>query len=260
MLSTALFYSLAQLFWSTIFDKLNLNNYIFNNFSPESWGFGREQLGFTLPFYVTIALLAALIHTYGYSLIFRARATPGGLEIVTAHLSSKKKTKVSLKFLFQFFGFLIVFSITVVSFLCIDDNPKVKEAGLKTYLWEKNKSAEQKFLNEEERLNQVLKRWKENYETKRSLEEKNLELEEAIKQEENPEIKQVKEQQLHQNQQKILVIQKENAPLTTHLKIKTGSEFLEDYPKEEIDMYLMNKKKLKNSLEKEIAKKEQKII
>jgi len=70
-----------------------------------------------LPFYVTIALLAALIHTYGYSLIFRARATPGGLEIITAHLSSKKKTKVSLKFLFQFFGFLIVFLITVVSFL-----------------------------------------------------------------------------------------------------------------------------------------------
>ena len=70
-----------------------------------------------MPFYIAIALLAALIHTYGYSLIFKARATPGGLEIITAHLSSKKKTKVSLSTLFKFFGFLIVFVITLISFL-----------------------------------------------------------------------------------------------------------------------------------------------
>jgi uncharacterized membrane-anchored protein YitT (DUF2179 family) len=87
-----------------------------------------------LPFYVAIALLAALIHTYGYSLIFKARATPGGLEIVTAHLSSQKKVKVSLGTLFKFFGFLIVFLITIISFIGIDDNPKVKKAELKTYL------------------------------------------------------------------------------------------------------------------------------
>ncbi|CAJ0641493.1 4287_t:CDS:2 [Entrophospora sp. SA101] len=124
------------------------------------FGFGREQLGFTLPFYVTIALLAALIHTYGYSLIFRARATP----------------------------------------------------------------------------------------------------EEDIKKESNPEIKQTKEQKIHQEQQKILTLQKKNALLTTHLKIKTGSNFLEEYPKEEIDMYLMNKEELKNTLEKEISKREQEII
>ncbi|CAJ0761887.1 9293_t:CDS:2 [Entrophospora sp. SA101] len=140
------------------------------------FGFGREQLGFTLPFYVTIALLAALIHTYGYSLIFRARATP------------------------------------------------------------------------------------ENYKTKRSLEDKNFELEEDIKKESNPEIKQTKEQKIHQEQQKILTLQKKNALLTTHLKIKTGSNFLEEYPKEEIDMYLMNKEELKNTLEKEISKREQEII
>jgi len=91
-------------------------------------------LGFTLPFYVAIALLAALIHTYGYSLIFKARATPGGLEIISAHLSSQKKTKVSLKTLFKLFGFLVVFLITVISFLGINDNPKVKKAELKTYL------------------------------------------------------------------------------------------------------------------------------
>lgn len=260
MLSTALFYSLAQLFWSTIFDKLSLNNYIFSNFSPESWGFGREQLGFTLPFYVTIALLAALIHTYGYSLIFRARATPGGLEIITAHLSSKKKTKVSLKFLFQFFGFLIVFLITVVSFLWIDDNPEIKRAELKTYLWEKNKAAEPKFINEGEDLDQVLKRWRENYQTKRNLEKENSKLEAIVNQEANPEIKQIKAQKICQNQQKILAFQKENALLTTHLKIKTGSEFLEDYPEEEIDIYLMNKEELKNALKEEIAKKEQEII
>ena len=261
ILSTALFYSFAQLLWSWIFDKLNLSSYVFSNFSPENWGFGREQLGFTLAFYVAIALLAALIHTYGYSLIFKARATPGGLEIISAHLSSQKKTKVSLKTLFKLFGFLVVFLITVISFLGINDNPKVKKAELKTYLWEKNEAAEQKFLNEKEDLNQgVLKRWKKNYEIKHKLEKKNSELEKEISQEENPEIKQEKEKQIHQNQQRILFLQKENTPLTTHLKNKTGSEFLEEYPEEEIDMYLMNKGELKNALEKEIAKREKEII
>jgi len=35
---------------------------------------------------------------------------------------------------------------------------------------------------------------------------------------------------------------------------------LEEYPEEEIDMYLMNKGELKNALEKEIAKREKEII
>lgn len=260
ILSTALFYSFAQLFWSGIFDKLKLNNYVLNNFSPENWGFGREQLGFTLPFYIAIALLAALIHTYGYSLIFKARATPGGLEIVTAHLSSQKKTKISLGALFKFFGFVIIFLITVVSFLCIDDNPQVKAAELKTYLWEKNKAAREKFLDEEkEDLEQVLQRWKQNYQSKWDLEKSNSDLEQELSLAENPKIKQEKSKQIYQNQQKILALQKENSPLTTHLKNKTGSEFLEEYPTEEIKMHLLNKEKLKAALAKEITKREAEI-
>ncbi|RHZ36510.1 YitT family protein [endosymbiont GvMRE of Glomus versiforme] len=256
MLSTALVYSLAQLIWSKVFDKLNLSTFMFNNFSPESWGFGREQLGFTLPFYVTIALLASLIHTYGYSLIFKARATPGGLEIITAHLSSKKKAKVSLGVLFKFFGFLVVFLITVISFLGIDDNPKVKKAELKTYLWGKNNASEKEFLNAEEDLDQVLKKWKKKYQIKNDLEKENSELEKEINQEKDPEIKQKNEKKIHQNQQKILALQKENAPLTTYLKLKIGSEYIEDYPEEEVKMHLMNREELRNALKKEIAKRE----
>lgn len=260
MLSTALFYSLAQLFWSWAFNKLSLGSFIFNNFSPESWGFGREQLGFTLPFYVTIALLAALIHTYGYSLIFKARATPGGLEIITAHLSSKKKAKISISTLFKFFGFLIIFLITLISFFGIDDNPKVKKAQLKTYLWEKNKVAKQKFLHEEESLDQVLEKWKKNYQIKSDLEKEIFELERDAGQEKSPEIKQEKERQVHQKQQRIATLQKENALLTTYLKLKTGSEFLEEHPKEEIEMYLMNREGLKDALKEEITKREKEII
>jgi hypothetical protein len=37
---------------------------------------------------------------------------------------------------------------------------------------------------------------------------------------------------------------------------KTGSEFLEEYPQEEVEMYLMNKEELKEALAKEIAKRE----
>ncbi|CAH1760568.1 12942_t:CDS:2 [Entrophospora sp. SA101] len=156
----------AAFFTTAAFTLLLKPNGIYNSGLN---GFGREQLGFTLPFYIAIALLAALIHTYGYSLIFKARATP-------------------------------------------------------------------------------------------VFEKKNSELEKIISQEENLAIKQEKEKQIRQNQQQIIALQKENSPLTTHLKSKTGSEYLEDYPAEEIEMYLMNKEELKSTLEKEIAKREKEAV
>ncbi|CAG8611053.1 4113_t:CDS:2, partial [Ambispora gerdemannii] len=44
-----------------------------------------------------IAIVAAIIHTYGYSLIFQAQATPGGLEIITSHFSSRKEDDSKMK-------------------------------------------------------------------------------------------------------------------------------------------------------------------
>jgi len=71
-----------------------LREYVFNRFNPSSWQglSSQSQLSFTLPYYIVIAIVAAIVHTYGYSLIFQAKATPGGLEIFTSHFSSQKKS------------------------------------------------------------------------------------------------------------------------------------------------------------------------
>jgi uncharacterized membrane-anchored protein YitT (DUF2179 family) len=72
-----------------------------------------------LPYYIVIAILAAIIHTYGYSLIFRAQATPGGLEIFTSHFSSQKekeKSKFSISSLMKMFGIAVIFAVTLVNF------------------------------------------------------------------------------------------------------------------------------------------------
>src|SRR5438034_5551375 len=103
-----------------MFNLLGFREFIFNRFNPSSWQSlsGQSQLSFTLPYYIVIAIVAAIIHTYGYSLIFQAQATPGGLEIITSHFSSQKtKKKFSIGTFIKFFGLVIISLITLVIFL-----------------------------------------------------------------------------------------------------------------------------------------------
>jgi uncharacterized membrane-anchored protein YitT (DUF2179 family) len=58
----------------------------------------------SFPFYVVVGAIAAIIHTYGYSIIFRAKATPGGLEIIAAHFASQPKSKFPLSSALKYSG------------------------------------------------------------------------------------------------------------------------------------------------------------
>jgi len=106
-----------------------------------------SQLSFTLPYYIVIAVVAAIIHTYGYSLIFQAQATPGGLEIFTSHFSSRKgKKKVSISTLMKVFGLVIIFSVTLINFAAIEDNSKMKKSLLQKEIEEQKEKLEEKGL------------------------------------------------------------------------------------------------------------------
>jgi uncharacterized membrane-anchored protein YitT (DUF2179 family) len=104
-------------------------------------------LSFTLPYYIVIAIVAAIIHTYGYSLIFQAQATPGGLEIITSHFSSRKgKKKLSIGTFMKVFGLIIIFSVTLINFICIEDNSKMKKSLLAKEIEEQKQKLEEKGL------------------------------------------------------------------------------------------------------------------
>lgn len=241
MMSTAVFYSGFQLFWSWIIEKFYLNKYLFSNLTTENWSYlvNQKHLGFTLPFYIAISIGAAIIHSYGYSLIFQARATPGGLEIITSYFTNKKNSRTPLKFLFKIFGFSIIFLITIISFLLIDDNPNVKKAELKTHLEKQN------FLQENDDLDRVLENWKNNWQKRKNLEKTNSELKKQTQQEQNQE-------EIKKNQEEIAEIEVNNSLLTTLLKKKISSGYLDEYPIKEIDAYLESKQNLISSLKSEI--------
>jgi len=91
---------------------LKLEGYLFKNFeAPQS-----DSI-YLISYYIIVALIAAIIHTYGYSLIFRVQASPGGFEIISAHFANKKKSKFSIASLSKFFGYAILFSLTLIGFL-----------------------------------------------------------------------------------------------------------------------------------------------
>jgi uncharacterized membrane-anchored protein YitT (DUF2179 family) len=97
-------------------------------------------LSFTLPYYIVIAILAAIIHTYGYSLIFQSQATPGGLEIFTSHFSSGKgKRKISIGTLMKVFGLVIIFLVTLINFSLIENNYEMKESLLQKEIEDRKK-------------------------------------------------------------------------------------------------------------------------
>ncbi|WNE41872.1 MAG: hypothetical protein AD073_000207 [Mycoplasmataceae bacterium] len=134
MMSTSIFYVLFQLIWSNIFKYSSLKKYVFSRFAPGTWSnlSNRNQLGLTLPFYITIGIVSSIIHTYGYSLIYQTKSSPGGLDIIASVLSQNenkknKKNSFSIGYLTKIFGIFVVFLITLFNFVFVEDNIKIKK-------------------------------------------------------------------------------------------------------------------------------------
>ena len=231
IISTSIFYVLSQIVWTQIFGFLRLREYVFNRFNPSSWQglSASSQLSFTLPYYIVIAIVAAIIHTYGYSLIFQAQATPGGLEIFTSHFSSRKgKKKVSISALMKIFGIVIIFLVTLLNFATIEDDSKMRESLLGKEIEEQKEKLEARGLKiKEKKTEDILRDWKKDMENVKSM-----------RKEEN------------QNIKKIFEIREKNRPLTLLLKNKTGYQQLEEYP-QEVDYYLDQDKERESKLKTE---------
>ena len=242
IISTSIFYVLSQIIWTQIFGFLKLREYVFNRFNPSSWQgvSASSQLSFTLPYYIVIAVVAAIIHTYGYSLIFQAQATPGGLEIFTSHFSSRKgKKKVSISTLMKVFGLVIIFSVTLINFAAIEDNSKMKKSLLQKEIEEQKEKLEEKGLEiKGKKTKRILDDWKEDMKAAKRLEKK--------------------ENKDNQDIKKIFETREKNRSLTSLLKNKTGYQQLENYP-QEVDYYLARGKEKKGKLEAERDKINKKI-
>ena len=250
IISTSVFYVLSQIIWTQIFSFFRLREYIFNRFNPTSWqGLSiQSQLSFTLPYYIVIAIVAAIIHTYGYSLIFRAQATPGGLEILTSHFSAQRsKKKFSIGAFMKFFGLAIIFLVTLVNFLWIENSPRMKQSNLQKEMLEAlDKKSKEKTETEQEQIAEIKKgeiettlgKWKKDMEQVRDLEEKSEKEDSDIK--------------------KIFELKKKNLWLTSLLKNKIGEPELEKYP-QEAEYYLESDKKKIIKLEEEKGKVEKQL-
>lgn len=162
MNSTAIFYVLFQFIWSSIFKFSALQKYMFNRLAPDTWSnlSNKNQLGLTLPFYITIGLVSSIIHTYGYSLIYQVKSTPGGLEIITSTLSQNqnaKKRKISIGNITKIFGILVIFFITVFNFIVVEDNIDLKKNELINFI-DENVDSKKRIRNSQE-LNDFLEKW-----------------------------------------------------------------------------------------------------
>ncbi|CAI2186281.1 757_t:CDS:2 [Funneliformis geosporum] len=156
IISTSIFYVLSQIIWTQLFGLLKLREFVFNRFNPSSWQglSASSQLSFTLPYYIVIAIVAAIIHTYGYSLIFQAQATPGGLEIFTSHFSSREgKKKISISSLMKIFGLVIIFAVTLFNFTMVEGDAKMRKSLLLKEIKEQKEKLSEKGLKIEEKQN-----------------------------------------------------------------------------------------------------------
>jgi uncharacterized membrane-anchored protein YitT (DUF2179 family) len=224
IISTSIFYVLSQIIWTQLFKFLKLREYVFNRFNPSSWQglSAQSQLSFTLPYYIVIAIVAAIVHTYGYSLIFQAQATPGGLEILTSHFSSQKKSKISIGALTKIFGIVIILVVTVFNFLWVEDSPEMKRSILQREIQEEEKLAS----NKGEEIVDVIEKWKKNMKHANELEE-NKNLKESSK------------------------IRAKNNPITVLFANNVNEAKIEKYP-QEIDYYLLSNREKISALDSEI--------
>lgn len=135
MNSTAIFYVLFQIFWNTLFKQASLHKYVFSSLSPNAWVSisGSDQTGLSLAFYIVIAIISSMIHTFGYQLIYRAKSTPGGLEIITSTISQNeggKKSRISIGYLSKLFGIFVIFFVTLFKFIVVENDTDIRRNKL----------------------------------------------------------------------------------------------------------------------------------
>lgn len=87
---------------------------------------GKRDLTLTLPYYVIIALVAAVIHALGVGLIIKCQATPDGHDIITTHLSIKK-SKLPISWISRIFNVFTVILIVIIN-LYFEENEKIRES------------------------------------------------------------------------------------------------------------------------------------
>ena len=132
-IGTSLIYVIFQIIWTTVFQKFNLKDDFFNDFNPNVWRRKTHagETTSTFPYFVIIAIISSIIHTFGYSLIFRIRATPGGLEIISSFFALKPNSKFSINIWIKRFSYFVLFLTTLFDFFVIEENQK---KNLRNYL------------------------------------------------------------------------------------------------------------------------------
>lgn len=157
IISTSIFFVLSQLTWTFIFDKIN---FLFSRFSPAAWKgvFGQSELSLSLPYYLIIALVAAILYSFGNSLILRAQATTGGFDNIAAHFATKK-SKFPIGVVSKIFSITIISLVALTSFLFISDNETMKMSFLERD-WEKK--IKQEKLVVAHSLPTLIEQWKRN--------------------------------------------------------------------------------------------------
>lgn len=151
---TSFFYIFFQIIWTLIFDFFKFGE-IFGKFNLENLDFSSRLFYFTLPYYILISIIASLINSYGNSLIFQAKSTVGGFDIIYTHISSRqgKKNDNKKKNFFlssKILSILIVFVITLSNFFLTNNKNFVFGELLRDF----NKLVEKKSeeIKEEENL------------------------------------------------------------------------------------------------------------
>lgn len=165
--STAIFYILSQFVWGAIFKYTTSKNYLFSKFSPSSWSsiLKANQLGFTLNHFFTISFICAIVHSYGYSLIYQVKSTPGGLEIITSSFFQGKKNKKRnffIRNLTKILSVFIVFLITLFNFSKVEDNVDIvknqfiRDVNIAFDKKEENSEKNDLFIKDIKNLNELI--------------------------------------------------------------------------------------------------------
>ena len=211
IISTALFYIIFKLIWSCLLEKAN---FLFSNFSPSAWigTMGKRDLTLTLPYYVIIAIIAAVIHALGFGLIIKCQATPDGHDLILTHLNIKK-TKLPINWISRTFNVFTVILIVIIN-LWFEENEKMRESFIRRD-WEKTAPIS---LQEKENFNfkEIVKEWKNDMNEVSKLR-----------------IFEVRKEKLYETK---------NYLFNKLLKERTSSsrEIIEDFAEKEYDFYIAN--------------------
>lgn len=140
VISTSLLFIIFGITWSFIFSKVN---FLFSNLNPSVWitTMGRRDLTITLPYYIIIAFIAAILRAFGLGLISKCQATPDGLDVILTHLCFKKNN-LSKKWISRAFNIFSVLFIVMIN-LKFNEDPVMIESFFKRD-WENKACSEQK--------------------------------------------------------------------------------------------------------------------